>query len=172
MSEEATMTEAQKACIEAGTPGEGHKRLEPFIGTFAAAVRHWPTPGAEPFEATGTMVNEWVLGGRYLRQTYESDLGGTEFRGIGFWGYNNAAGRYEGVWMDSMSTAIMGESGQCDGRVWTMTGEGDDPSTGKKVAKRSVIRLQDRDRHSMEMYYTGPDGTEAKAMEIQYTRTG
>jgi hypothetical protein len=38
------------------------------------------------------------------------------------------------------------------------------------MKKRSVITLKDKDHHSMEMFFTGPDGKETKNMEIQYVR--
>jgi hypothetical protein len=45
------------------------------------------------------------------------------------------------------------------------------PQTGEPTRKKSVITLKDKDHHSMEMYFTGPDGTQMKGMEIQYTRS-
>ena len=50
-----------------------------------------------------------------------------------------------------------------------MVGEMTDP-TGNKMKKRSVITLQDNDHHKMEMFFAGPDGNEAKGMEISYER--
>ena len=38
------------------------------------------------------------------------------------------------------------------------------------MQKRSVITMIDDDHNSIEMYFTGPDGQEMKAMEIQYAR--
>ncbi|MHC4966466.1 MAG: DUF1579 family protein, partial [Planctomycetota bacterium] len=57
-----------EACIRAGTPGDAHRRLEPFAGTWKATVRHWTEPGGEPNVSTGVMNNTWVLGHRFLHQ--------------------------------------------------------------------------------------------------------
>ena len=51
-----------------------------------------------------------------------------------------------------------------------MTGELTNPETGEPMRKRSVITLKDDDHHSLEMYFQGPDGSDMKGMEIQYTR--
>ena len=71
-----------------------------------------------------------------------------------------------------MSTGMMTEQGSCDeaGATWSMTGQADDPSTGGRVTKRSVVTVKDADHHSVEMFFTGPDGRELKAMQIDYTR--
>ena len=154
-------------------PGEAHKRLDPFVGTFDAKVKMWMGPG-DPMESTGTMINRLELGGRFLRQQFRGDESGgpfPNFEGQGYWGYNMATGKYEGFWIDTASTAMQTEQGDVDGsgKVWSMSGQTVDP-TGKAVTKRSVITLEDRNRHTLEMYFTLPDGNEAKCMEIQYTR--
>jgi hypothetical protein len=159
-----------EACAKAGTPGDAHRKLEPFAGTWKATVRHWMEPGAEPNVSTGVMNNTWVLGHRFLQQEYRDDSG--MFEGSGYWGFNNITGRYEGLWIDTMSTGLMTDAGDCDeaGKIWEMVGEADFPAAGHKMTKRSVITLHGPDRHTMEMYFIGPDGAEFKAMEIEYTR--
>ena len=37
-----------EAMMRASTPGENHKRLEAFVGTFDAKVKMWDKPGAPP----------------------------------------------------------------------------------------------------------------------------
>jgi hypothetical protein len=64
------------------------------------------------------------------------------------------------------------EHGQVDGsgKVWTMHSEMNDPMTGKPTTKRSVIKVIDKDHHSMEMYFTPKGESESKCMEIMYVR--
>lgn len=167
------MTTDMEACIKAGTPGEAHQKLDYFAGTWQATVKHWMEPGSEPHESSGTMTNTWVLGNRFLRQDYSGEgMGGGTFEGTGYFGFNNVTGKYEGLWIDSMSTGMMTEAGDCDesGTVWTMTGQAEFPTPGTIMTKRSVITVHDKNRHTLEMYFAGPDGNEFKAMEIEYTR--
>jgi hypothetical protein len=131
-------------------------------------------PG-DPMVSTGVMTNALDLGGRYLSQTYKGDpCEGPfpNFAGRGYWGYNTTSEKFEGFWIDNACTMMQNEVGDVDsaGKVWTMRGEMTCPQTKAPMKKRSVITLKDKDHHSMEMFFTGPDGKETKNMEIQYVR--
>jgi len=163
-----------EGCAQMGATVDAHKKLEPFAGTFKAKVKLW-MGSVEPHVSTGVMTNTLDLGGRFLKQAYKGDP--TEgpfpnFEGRGFWGYNTVDRRYEGFWIDTASTFMQTEHGQVDesGKVWTMRGRMTDPQSGGQMEKRSVITLKGNDRHSVEMYFTVPGGSEFKAMEIQYER--
>ncbi len=150
-----------------------HDKLKPFEGKFRSEVKMWMGPG-EPMISTGTMVSEFDLGGRFLRQTYTGDPNEgpfPSFEGRGYWGYNNVSKRFEGFWIDNASTMMQTETGEVDdsGKTWTMVGEMPNPKTGKTMSKRSVITVEDDDHHTMEMYFDSGEG-EVKAMEINYER--
>lgn len=169
------MTHDQAGCAPMAAVVEAHKKLDPFAGRFRAEVRLWMGPG-DPMVSTGLMTSSWDLGGRFLQQVYKGDPNPgpfPNFEGRGFWGYNTVTKKYEGFWIDNASTFMQNEVGTLDasGKVWTMIGEMADPQQpGRTMKKKSVIRLKDNDHHSLEMFFTGPDGKEAKAMEIQYAR--
>ena len=155
-------------------PGPAHELLEPFVGTFQAEVKLYMGPG-DPAVSTGVMVNEFQLNGLWLMQTYKGDaVEGPfpNFAGYGFWGWNFAAQKYEGFWVDSVSPAMQTESGSVDdtGRVWTMLSKHTNPQTGEPMTKKSIIELVDSDNHRMVVYFSSPDGTDFKSMEIHYTR--
>lgn len=155
-------------------PTAHHERLTPFVGTFKSVVKIWMGPG-DPFVSTGTVVNSWALGGRFLRQDYLGDPSPgaqpfPDFAGHGYWGYNKNTSQFEGFWIDTASTVMQHEIGTVDdsGKVWTMNGEivGSD---GETTTKRSIITLVDEDHHQIETYFTKGD-QEFKGMEIQYAR--
>jgi hypothetical protein len=153
---------------------EAHERFKPFVGKFRAEVKLWMGPG-DPHVSTGVMENTLDLGGRFLRQSYRGDPGDgpfPDFEGRGYWGFNTVTRKYEGFWVDTASTFMQNETGDVDGsgKVWTMKGQMTNPETGKPLTKKSVITLKDKDHHSLEMYFSGPDGRDTKAMEIRYTR--
>ena len=130
-----------EACMKAATPGEAHKKLEYFVGTWKAKVKCWMDPAGEPEESAGTIKNTWVLGKRYLRQDYSGEgMGGGPFEGTGYFGFNNVTGNYEGFWIDSMSTGMMTETGRVDraGKVWTMTGEAEYPTAGAIMKAKAL----------------------------------
>jgi hypothetical protein len=129
-------------------------------------------PG-DPMVSTGVMENSWDLGGRFLKQVYKGDPNPgpfPNFEGRGFWGFNTVSKKYEGFWIDTACTFMQSEQGTLAGNTWTMSGEFIDPQSGGKMQKKSMIKLKDKDNHSLEMFFKMPDGSEMKTMEIQYVR--
>ena len=160
-------------CMAAGMPGPEHDVLKNFEGSWSAAVQFWPQPEAPPITAQGTMESAWILGGRFLEQNYESDFMGAPFHGRGLFGFNNVDGRYEGVWADTMSTGMMTEAGSFDEatKTFTMIGRVTEPASKKVMKKKTVIQIQDENRHTMSMHFCEEGATEFwKCMEIAYTR--
>jgi len=169
------MTAEQKAAVEAlqkaATPGDMHKFLAKMEGTWSAEVKMWEGPG-EPQVSRGTSVNAMVMGGRYLRQDFKSTMMDMPFEGVGYTGYDNVMKRFQAIWMDNMSTAMMVGTGTLDatGKVMTSTMTYSDCQSGKEVVSRSVGRIVDDKTHVFEMFGPGPDGKEIKMMEITYRK--
>jgi hypothetical protein len=164
----------QKAMMDAWmksmTPGEQHKKLEPFVGTFDVKVTSWMAPGAPPAESSGTAVDSWVLGGRYVQEMFDGQFMGQPFSGIGYTGYDNIKKAYVSTWMDNMSTAVMLTKGTMEGNTMTSSGTMDDPMTGRQQSMQNKVTIADNDHHTMEMWGPGPDGKVYKMMEISYSR--
>lgn len=158
-----------EACMAAGQPGEQHGLLGQFEGTWKATVRMFMEPGAPPMESTGVMKNTWALGKRFIRHDFQGDDG--QFTGEGYFGFNKMSGEYEGIWLDTMTTCISMDTGACDasGKVWRMSGKAQMPGMGE-FTRSSVTTVHGPDTHVMEMFMKGPDGNEAKIMEIEYNR--
>lgn len=156
-------------------PSDRHTLLEPFVGTFRAEVTFWMGPD-QAHESSGTMVNSWTLGGRFLRQVFDgdSDEALPVFQGEGYWGYNTVDQRYEGLWIDNASTMMQFETGQVDeaGKIWTMTGTITNPQDGRQMEKRTEIVVEDADHHHMTMWFTDADGNETRTMRIRFHRAG
>ena len=166
MDEKAAMEAWQKAM----TPGDGQKKLEPLVGTFDARVRTWMDPSKPPDDTTGTSVNSWVLGDRYVQMKYEGVFLGETFNGIGYVGYDNVTKKYQGSWMDTASTGMMLSNGTMDGKTIAMKATTSDPATGKVTTSDEKITISDADHHTLELWGKTPDGKNFKMMEIQYTR--
>jgi len=163
-------SECEAAMMEMAKPAPEIKFLEPLVGTFDAEVKMWMGPG-EPVISHGVMVNEWSLGGKWLRHTYAGD---ENFNGSGFFGFDKTRGVFEGLWIDTISTSMQMETGSYDeaSKTWTMTSEMLCPMTKVPMKKRSVTRIESPDRHVMEMYFQSQGQPEGKGMEIAYTRKG
>jgi len=156
-----------------GTPGEGHKLLEPFVGEWQVANRWWSSPDAPVEESQGISKIYWILDGHYLMEKFNGMMGDIPFEGTGIFGYDNYAQKYNSLWIDSYSTMFFLQTGTCneDGSIFTFEGTYDDYMTGQKNKKsKTVLRVVDKDTRILEMFDTAPDGQEYRSMEMTYTR--
>jgi Protein of unknown function (DUF1579). len=160
------------AWMKAATPGDMHKKLGAFVGTWDVNVKMWEKPGGEAMESAGKAVNSWALDGRWVEQQFEGQFMGMPMHGIGYTGYDNVKKSYVSTWMDTISTSVMSSAGSADadGKTMTFMGSMDDPMTGKPVSVKEVVRVVDADHHVMEMWNPAPDGQMFKSMEITYSR--
>lgn len=158
--------------MKAATPGEQHKRLDAFAGTFDAKLKMWMDPSKPPEESTGTAESKWVLGNRYLEQRYEGTFMGQPFSGLGYTGYDNVSKKYFMNWMDTSTTGVMAMTGKWDaaGKVMTFSGTVIDPMTGKPCKITEKVTVADNDHHSFEMWGPDPSGKNYKMMDVSYTR--
>jgi hypothetical protein len=154
-----------------GTPGEPHNVLAKLEGSWTTRSRGWMEPGKPPVESIGTCEQKMILDGHYLRQEYTGDMMGQPFTGINILGYDNQSGKYESVWIDSMSTGIFYFVGPAskDGKTITQECSYDDPVKGPSVW-RSVTRIKDDNTLEFEMFITPKGGKEEKMMEMTVVR--
>ncbi len=171
---DAAMQEMMKKWQELMTPGAPHKALAALEGTWNADVSTWMSgPDAPPATSKGTCVYKMVLGGRYLEQTFTSEMMNMPFSGTGYTGYDNANKRFFGFWIDNMSTAMSTMDGSMnkEGTVLTMYGKTDDAGTGENGKNvKYVIRFLGPDKHVFDVYDLTLDEAKGKMMEIVYTR--
>ena len=168
----------QQAKMEAmqklGSPSEGHKALEPLVGTWSYTAQMWMSPDAPPESMTGTTVNTVIFGGRFLKQEIAGQAEGwPPFEGVGFTGYDNIRKEYQTVWFDNMNTSMMRGDGQFDAATNTLTDQGDFscPMTGEAHRwYRSAWTVVDANHTTYASYSKTPEGKEFKSMEIHYTR--
>ncbi len=154
------MTEMFAKMEEAGQPGKHHKVLDRLVGTWEGTYTVTMMPGMPPMEMEGRAEREWILGGRYLKETVTSSFQGEEFHGLGFLGYNNTTGEYEMIWMDSHSTGIYKESGSYDPTTQTLMtfSHMANPMTGKMSHSSSRVDLSNSNRQRITGMGTGPNG--------------
>ncbi len=168
LDQKAEMEKMQKLA----SPGPGHKKLDALVGTWQAKTTMWMDPSKPPMVSDGTSVHKWVLGGRYLEQSFDGTLMGGPFSGLGYTAYDNYKKKYISTWMDTAETTILITTGTFDaaGKVLTTIGKTDDYSTGKSSTVREVMTLTSKDEIQFEMWSPGPDGKDFRFMEIIYTR--
>ena len=156
---------------ELATPGEMHKKLAVFEGTWDTESRVFM--GGEPMVSRGTADFTWVTGGRFLRQDFKGEMMGNPMNGMGLTGYDNYAKRFVGIWIDDMATSISISDGHMnqDGTVLTMFGKMDEWMTGEigKTVKY-VTRIVNKDKNVFEIHDMAIGEPNTKVVEITYTR--
>lgn len=147
-------------------PGPEHEKLKELEGTWDAVM----DMGGQKSTATATYKS--ICGGMWLESNFQGDFGGSKFQGRGIDGYDQAKKKYVGLWFDSMTSAPLHVEGNYDPqmKMLTMTGESLDPS-GKVQKVKNVTETKDKDHFTFKMYMIGPDGQDALAFTIEYTRS-
>lgn len=169
-AKEAAMAAMQKYA----SPSEGHKALEPFVGTWTYTAMWQMSPDSPSESMKGSAINTLILGGRFLKQEIRGEAGDhPPFEGVGFIGYDNLRREYQSVWFDNMASGIMMGTGGFDAATQTLTDQGEFscPLTMETHRPfRSVWKVIDPDHNTYESYMRTPDGKEFRAMEIDYAR--
>lgn len=162
----------EQAMMAAAAPGEQHKHLAHFVGSWNTKITMWMAPGQPPVESVGTAESHWILGGRFVESTYKGDFMGMPFEGHGLDGYDNLAKQYVGSWVDNVGTGIMHSKGSFspDGKVITAESEMIDAMSGQKIKMRSATTAVDANSYRMEMFTVDGTGGQVKVMELVATR--
>jgi hypothetical protein len=167
-----------------GLPGRGHEVLSPLVGTWRVQMSFYGTLGRSPDQpplVTDDLISrrQWVAGGRYIEDIMEGTLDGAPVWRKGWLGYSTMDERYEWVTIDPVNTTMMyfeGAPKSGDQRPISMSGKFTDQgvageeTVGKSVGMRTVIKIENNDRHVFELYFTRPGQKEALATRAVYTR--
>jgi hypothetical protein len=153
------------------TPGEQHKQLASFVGSWTTQTKEWMEPGKTPVESTGTAEMKTLLDGRFLQQEFTGQMMGKPFNGINITGYDNLLKQYVTTWMSTMGTGIfmMEGTASADGNTITLKGKHAVPGGGF-MTHRSIWKIVDNNTQKFDMYGAYPGGKEWKMMEMTYTR--
>ncbi len=146
-------------------PGPEHARLKELVGEWDAVMEM----GDQKSKATATYKS--ICNGMWISSDFQGDLGGFPFTGHGLDGYDLSQKKYVGVWVDSLESAPLRFEGNYDAKtkLLVMTGESRGPD-GQPRKFRNTTETKDADHFTFKMYSTQPDGKEALAFTIEYTR--
>lgn len=162
-----------EAFAKASTPGEEHKLLQQYVGKWTHVVKWWMKADAKPETSNGTTEITSIMGGRFIKQDVSGTSMGQPFQGMGLVGYDNIQKHFSTIWIDNMMTGMMIGSGTLDKAKNAIVDSGSASCpmspTGKREY-RAVWSLPEKNSFKYEMYTTGEDGKEFKAMEIVYTK--
>lgn len=154
------------------TPGDMHKMMAKWDGTWNGEVTMWMQPGAPEQKSTSTAVNKMIMNGLYQQSTHTGDMMGMPFNGMSTVGYDNHRKEFVSTWIDNMGSGIMVLKGPWDEatKTITLTGKMVDAGTKGETNVRETFKIIDDNNQEMTMYVTMPGGKEFNTMNIKYTR--
>jgi Protein of unknown function (DUF1579) len=169
---EMEMTEEMLAWMEAGTPGEQHEFLKSMEGVWEGRFEITMEPGQPAMVSEGVVEREWVLGGRFLRETITAQSAMGDYEAIGYIGYDNIDGVYRTAWMDNMSTAIYSDTGSLNPQTNLMTFRGSyrDPVSGQLRTNVTIINMSKDGVQTFVAHETRGDGKTFVSMKGMMTR--
>lgn len=173
---EASLSEEElmEQMMAAATPGPMQAWLLEDVGTWKGESRSWSAPGSEAYEMEASFTIVPRLGGRFTECNYESEYPGMpRFEGIAITGYDNAAGEFQAMWIDSYGTTMMTGTGKRsdDGRAIEMTYSFHCPVRHRRVLLWQEIVRESPDRQTHRMWSEAmSDGSKYLMMEAVYRR--
>lgn len=154
-----------------GVPGEEHKRLDVFVGTWDVTVSFPAGPGTQ-MEGTATCEARWAMDGRFLRQEYSSTFMGKPLTVVRYLGFDRHRRVYVEVQLESTRTDVLHAEGllSADGLTMSASGRHVDAATGELVDVRTVTRIVDDDTFTVEYRYAGAEGPDTKTIVLTHRR--
>ena len=85
------------------SPGDHHKHLGAYAGTWSVELKFFPGPGADPVVSNATSEFNWILNGHYMTEDLKGDMMGMPFEGKSVFGYDNFRQEHFSLWIDTFS---------------------------------------------------------------------
>ena len=152
-------------------PGDAHKLLHRFLGTWDTETR-LNMPGAPPPEK-GTSTCRWLMENRWLQCEASGQMMGMPMKTGFILGYNNFKMSYVSAAINSFDTAMIYSEGDLDpsGKALLMYGTLDEYLTGEhdKMVK-SVFRFVSDDEMKLEVHDLPIGESNTQVFEIRYRR--
>jgi len=153
------------------TPGPMHKWLASFTGTWEADVISYMDP-TKPDTSKLIQTYSMILNGLYQEAKLTGSMMGMPFEGRSINGFDNARKKFQTTWMDSFSSGFTYMTGDYDSisNTLNLKGTQSNPSTGKDMGIREVMKIIDENTYTLVMYGDAPGGKEIKYMEGTFKR--
>ena len=152
---------------------EEYKLLKQEEGNWTATIKlfYGPTgPYDQPQVATAEETNQ-MIGPFFLTSDFKANFGGVPFTGHGVFGYDKAAKKYTGMWVDSFAATPTKMLGTYDEATKTITYETTAMGMSGPTKGKNVVVYKDADSRQMTMYMQLPEQEEmTKMMELEYVR--
>jgi hypothetical protein len=157
--------------MAASQAGPDHRVFTPLAGSWSfRATMHLVDQPAVVVE--GTSENRFVLGNRYLQAEARAGEGLKRSEMTVLYGFDNRRRQYFAVGMSSLASYALQPSGNYDSvnRSFILSGRERDETTGYTLVYRALIRVEDDDHHSVQLFYDVAGRAPYKVLEALFTR--
>ena len=145
-----------------------HERLLTLVGSWDVEIRHWSKPDEAPSKSRGFSVIEPLFGGLFLQERLEGMHGESPFVTLGWYGYDPQPKRYQSARIASTGAARLDESGAWDDKQGAWVLESAPGAPGART--RTVLRVEGKDRLTLQRYALPAQGEPWLSAELRYTR--
>lgn len=171
-----------QALASRARPGPGHELIDALVGEWDVEKSMYVVLGSpeKPVRSSEmTTRREWIGDGRFVRDVTQGVIAGQPYFRTGILGFNNMDQRYEWITADNVTPTMMiylGREGSgprnpivMEGR-FTDLGVTGEQWVGETIPMRTVITIENRDLHTLEIYFTPPGQAERLADRAVFRR--
>jgi len=151
-------------------PGKRGEDLQKYAGIWDIKAVIRSSKSEAPVEIAG-VAEKKVVGDRWIISNFQADFFGVKFSGQDFYGYDENAGNWKAVWVDSMNDRSIEYTSvtEPDGEFF-MKGRSKDPSSGEWVVEKRTDVWRNANEFDTNFVIVLPDGTEYQSLSIKHKR--